>query len=104
MNAATLEKVRKLIALAGSPYEEEARTAAFLACKMIRELGLSFAQAQPAPPAPPPPSVDREAHHGKPRHMPLKYAGSCRQCGEWIEEGSWAYWTKGEGVVCENCF
>lgn len=31
------ERVRKLIQLAGSPSEEEARSAAYLACKLIRE-------------------------------------------------------------------
>lgn len=35
-----VQRVRKLIALAGSSNENEGRTAAFLACRLIREHGL----------------------------------------------------------------
>ena len=31
------EKVRKLVAMSASPHLEEARTSAFLACRLIRE-------------------------------------------------------------------
>jgi hypothetical protein len=34
------EKVRKLVAMSASPHLEEARTSAFLACRLIREHGL----------------------------------------------------------------
>ncbi len=35
-----VQRVRKLIALSGSSNENESRTAAFLACRLIREHGL----------------------------------------------------------------
>lgn len=35
-----VQRVRKLVALSGSPNENEARTAAFVACRLIREHGL----------------------------------------------------------------
>lgn len=40
----SVEKVRKLIELAGSPNMEEARTAAYQACRLIRELGLAVVE------------------------------------------------------------
>jgi Protein of unknown function (DUF2786) len=53
-----LDRVRQLIALASSPEPEEARTAAVLACQLIREHGLKLSdpgssEADPPPPRPP---------------------------------------------------
>jgi Protein of unknown function (DUF2786) len=56
-----LARVRQLIALASSPEPEEARTAAVLACQLIREHGLKLSEAgtvdtdydPPPPPRPP---------------------------------------------------
>jgi hypothetical protein len=51
-----LDRVRQLVALAGSSYEEEARTSAVLACKLIRDHHLELvdphrpSRAKPAPP------------------------------------------------------
>jgi hypothetical protein len=42
-----LERVRRLIALSGSPNEEEARSAAFIACKLIREHGIAIGHSAP---------------------------------------------------------
>ena len=42
-----VQRVRKLVALSGSPNENEARTAAFLACRLIREHGLEVADPVP---------------------------------------------------------
>jgi hypothetical protein len=41
-----VQRVRKLIALTGSPNENEARSAAFLACRLIREHGLDVADGR----------------------------------------------------------
>jgi len=49
-----VERVRKLVALAASPNENEARNAAALACRLIREHGLELVDARPPPRAPPP--------------------------------------------------
>lgn len=40
-----VQRVRKLVALSGSPNDNEARTAAFLACRLIREHGLEVGDA-----------------------------------------------------------
>jgi|GEM_PF-2713912 len=39
-----IDRVQKLIALTSSPHEEEARTAAIQACRLIREYGLIIAE------------------------------------------------------------
>src|SRR6185503_14887480 len=43
-----LDRIRKLIALSGSANEHEARSAAFLACKLIREGGYKVVDASAA--------------------------------------------------------
>jgi hypothetical protein len=56
-----LDKVNKLVALTSSSHEEEARTAAFQACKLIRENSLEVVVGIPSKhesrrrPSPPPP-------------------------------------------------
>lgn len=62
---AAIDRVMQLVRLAGSSFEEEARTSAHLACKLIREHGLTVRgprdeeperarEARPDPPPPPP--------------------------------------------------
>jgi hypothetical protein len=46
-----VQRVRKLVALTASPNEHEARAAAFLACRMIREHGLAIAEPGTTPSA-----------------------------------------------------
>lgn len=46
--AANLERIRRLIELAGSPSENEARNAAALACRMIREQGVKMLTSDPS--------------------------------------------------------
>jgi hypothetical protein len=56
--AAALERVRKLVALAASSSEEEARTSALIACRLILEHGFVVGEKPvwaPKFPAPPPP-------------------------------------------------
>lgn len=43
-----IERVQKLVAMTASPHEEEARTSAFLACKLIREHDLQIGGARAA--------------------------------------------------------
>lgn len=45
--AANLDRIRRLIELAGSPSENEARNAAMLACRMIREQGVKLLSSDP---------------------------------------------------------
>jgi hypothetical protein len=53
-----VDRVRKLIALAGSPNEHESRSAAAMACRLIREHGLHVDD-----PSPHQHRADREAPH-----------------------------------------
>jgi hypothetical protein len=47
--ADVVERVRALIARTSSPHEEEARTAAMIACRLIREHRLDVVPPGPAP-------------------------------------------------------
>ena len=103
-----IDKIEKLIALSGSANEHEARSAAFLACKLIREGGYRVVEAtargsaaadpweelfraarparRPAPRRPPPDTRPR-------RQVPTEIraarrSGRCAVCSEAYEEGS----------------
>jgi hypothetical protein len=70
LSQSKLARLRALIALAGSPELEEARSAAYKACQIMREEKIDATQvvallgppqqhaARPAPPAPPAPAPD----------------------------------------------
>ncbi|MDB4943295.1 MAG: hypothetical protein JWP97_2829 [Labilithrix sp.] len=105
----TLARIEKLIALTASESEHEARSAAYLACKLIREGGFRvvareaertedpFAAAGWRPwPSPPrrPPSPPRPPPDLRPRRVVAstiaraRRSGVCAVCGEDVEEGS----------------
>jgi hypothetical protein len=105
----SIDRIEKLIALSGSANEHEARSAAFLACKMIRDGGYRVVADAPAPdpwaehfaasawaasrrheerPAPRRPAPDRRPR----RHVPCEIgaarrSGLCAVCGEAYEQG-----------------
>ena len=128
----SVEKVQKLIALAGNnPNENEARTAAFLACKAIREAGLVLLEKsdprlsmrswapppRPEPPPrrpepPPPPRPQQtyadakrkaEAAAAEAREIPLRFDSICQGCRAKLGVGEWAWWVKGRGIWCTTC-
>lgn len=105
------DRIEKLIALSGSANEHEARSAAYLACKLIREGG--FRVVAPAPVrerdpwadhfersawhaahASPAPAPRRPAPDLRPRRRveseiaSAKRSGRCAVCDEPFEEGS----------------
>jgi hypothetical protein len=106
----SIDRIEKLIALSGSANEHEARSAAFLACKLIREgdyrvvasapasdpwadhFQASAWTASPRSAARPPPR--RPAPDMRPRRVVecaigrAKWSGRCAVCGEAFEEGS----------------
>ncbi len=106
----TTDRIEKLIALSGSANEHEARSAAYLACKMIREGGLRVVEPAPAsdPWADPFTSSAWTASTRAERHPPprrpapdvrprrrvesdigtAKRSGRCSVCAEPFEEGS----------------
>lgn len=103
-----IEKIEKLIALSGSANEHEARSAAFLACKLIREGGYRvveattraeagadpweelFRAARPARrPAARRPAPDTRPRRQVPTEIgSARRSGRCAVCSEPYEEGS----------------
>lgn len=103
----TTARIEKLIALSGSENEHEARSAAFLACKLIREGGFRVVASAPAAPpwtddfppsawtrSPDPPPPRRPAPDLRPRRVVAceiaraRRSGRCAVCDEVYEEGS----------------
>jgi len=93
------DKVRKLVAMSASSHLEEARTSAFLACRLIREHGLQVTVHRPSPAKPP---VGTRVEHGPDpvgfRRIRVRHPGRCRCCGSPIAPGEWALWCRGNGL------
>lgn len=99
-----IERIEKLIALSGSANEHEARSAAFLACKLIREGGyrvvgaatttnprdqfFGAAEWATAAPARRPPPDTRPRRRVPCEIGRAKRSGRCAVCEEVFEEGS----------------
>ena len=110
-----IDRVLQLIALATDPAasEEETRTAALLACRMIRKHSLLLSPSSAPPPSPPPPPPPKPAQNNGPfgpsdrwrrptgRFFVSKYNGTCVSCGEPFFEGDRIYW-KGAGKGSEH--
>jgi hypothetical protein len=84
-------KVRKLIALASSPYEEEARSSAFKAAALIREFQLDV--VDPVRP------VQRDGW----TNIISRYDGSCKTCRRRYAVGDLVLWKRGVGCIHEEC-
>ncbi|MCP9891670.1 DUF2786 domain-containing protein [Cyanobium sp. Aljojuca 7D2] len=102
------EKVRKLVAMSASPHLEEARTSAFLACRLIREHGLQVAPhclaAQPMPAQPHRPAGGQTPGETSGfRRIRVRHPGHCRCCGSPIAPGEWALWCRGNGLRHPLC-
>ena len=103
-----IDRIQKLIALAGSANEHEARSAAFLACKLIREgdyqvvekatadpwaafhqATAAWAEPSPARRAPRKPAPDTRPRRRVPCEVGrARRSGNCAVCGEPFEDGS----------------
>jgi hypothetical protein len=98
------EKVRKLVAMTASPHLEEARTSAFLACRLIREHGLQIATHRPSPAKPTAATgVEEEQGPAGFRRIRVRHPGHCRCCGNPIAPGEWALWCRGNGLRHPLC-
>lgn len=105
------ERVMKLVMLASSPNEHEARTAAFLACKAIREGRLLVLSPEDprlrgraeAPPPPPPKPKPKEEPPPKRRLIAVLYEGWCKTCRVHLPVGTKAWWAANKGVICQGC-
>jgi len=121
-----VDRVKKLLALAASPNAHEARNAAFLAAKLIREHGLELHEPAPPPrrasPAPrrstpketavrtPPPTrktggSKRGVHAVKevPSRIESPLGGDCVVCGKRYRAGSEIFWLDSEGGFHPAC-
>jgi hypothetical protein len=103
------EKVRKLVAMTASPHLEEARTSAFLACRLIREHGLQVCAHPPSAastPGVPTTGVPHRQPTADPhwfRRIRVRHPGHCRCCGKPIALGEWALWCRGNGLRHPLC-
>lgn len=95
----SLSRAEKLIDLACSTtYEEEARTAALAACRLIRKHGLRLTvdPSSPPPPRPPPQPVREKPPNGG-RFVRATRSSRCESCKGGIALGDEIYVV--EGVV-----
>lgn len=37
------------------------------------------------------------------RLIPLKFKGACNLCGREVDQGEWAWWAPGAGIICSDC-
>jgi hypothetical protein len=106
--ADVLDRIEKLVAVAASPNEEEARTAAVFACRMMLKHKVKFSLPEPEQEDNPAESgYDAESEYDdreqpEPRRQKRKRAkqsefqtkiapgdGHCKWCGKLIRRGAW---------------
>jgi hypothetical protein len=116
-------RIRQLIALSASPFEEEARTSAFLACKALREDGrfligqeVDEARAEAAALKERLRTVETARPRKKKRAEPdpakpdpnrgcwfkSNYNNSCKFCCSKYSIGDRVYWVRGLGSFCSS--
>ncbi len=100
-----LDRVKKLLALAASPFPEEARTASFKAAQLIKEhkieLRLPGAAWAPPPSASPPSAKPKEQDR---RIIVSKYEGWCRVCSSEYAVGERVAWAREKGAIHVKCW
>jgi hypothetical protein len=97
-----VDKVRKLIALASSPYEEEARSSAFKAAALIREFNLDIIDPASRYTATPD-SDTRSVEWPRWVYITARYSGYCKTCREPYSAGERVQWKKNVGCLHEDC-
>jgi hypothetical protein len=103
-----VSRVEKLIALAGSPNENEARTAAWVAVQTIRAHHLRIVDGSyvaPSPPrrAPAPPAPEPVVAKDRRFIIKARFGGFCGGCGVSWSEGDRIAWAKGQRAICVAC-
>jgi hypothetical protein len=110
--ASIVDRVNKLLALATSPNMHEARNAALLAAKLIREHGLELREREsprrktprPTPrstPRPKRPSSKKNVRVPPVIESPL--GGDCIVCGRRYKAGTPVHWSDSEGGIHTAC-
>jgi hypothetical protein len=113
---AILERLARLIALTGSPNENEARNAAVLAVRLIRQhrVQLSLPEPSAGPPprkVSPSPTVRRRTPASArnrrvadiPQEIKSPLGGDCVECGGRYRAGSSIYWMQSGGGLHLRC-
>jgi hypothetical protein len=101
---AALAKVQKLLAMTASPHIEEARTSAYMACRLIREHGLEVCDSRIQPlPRSARPQRQATAQGSEIREIRVRHAGRCRCCRGPIKVGEVALWATGRGLLHLHC-
>ena len=110
--ASIVDRVNKLLALATSPNMHEARNAALLAAKLIREHGLEIrerhheARKTPRPTPRPTPKPRRPSSKKNLRVPPIiesPLGGDCVVCGRRYKAGTEVHWSDAEGGIHTTC-
>lgn len=104
MSGPLVSKVRALLARAvdAGASQEEQRTSAWIAARLIHQHSLLEPEDQPAPAcqAPEPRTHAAEPHR---RVIRSRYAGYCRACGARYSVGARIAWARQAGAVCVSC-
>jgi hypothetical protein len=105
-----LERVQKLIALASSPNENEARNAAVLATRLIRRHRLVISLPPATPVTAAPKAKKTSSRRGVrqvadvPERIVSPLGGECTMCGARYRGGQHVYWFTSGGGMHEACF
>lgn len=100
-----LDRVHRLLALAASENENEARNAAVQACRLIRKHDLRLSHPNPVSnvpthePVAPTRGTVVDLDELQAMVIKAKLSTPCLDCGERIEPGVLAWWMRGRGMV-----
>ncbi len=108
--ASVVDRVNKLLALASSPNMHEARNAALLAAKLIREHGLEVRERRNTPrpratprPTPKPRRPSSKKNVRVPPIIESPLGGDCAFCGKRYRAGSEVHWSDADGGIHPAC-
>ena len=115
--ASVHERLQRLLALAESPNEHEARNAAMLAVRLIRQHGVTFVVPErrptPSPRRASPSEGTRKKTPGSgrakrvadvPASIMSPLGGDCVECGGRYRAGASIYWLAAGGGLHSRCF
>ena len=101
--ASIVDRVNKLLALAASPNMHEARNAALLAAKLIREHGLEIREREARRKTPRPKRPSSKKNLRVPPIIESPLGGDCVVCGRRYRAGAEVHWSDAEGGVHTSC-
>jgi hypothetical protein len=100
--SSVIDRVNKLLALATSPNMHEARNAALMAAKLIREHDLEVRERERPQrrktPKPKRPSSKKNKKVDLPEVIESPLGGDCVVCGKHYRAGTSVYWSNAGGI------